>query len=88
MKKVISILTVLILTLALMLPITVSAASASASLTGPGTVRAGDTITLSFNLNGSGIFGASGTLSYDSSQVTLSGTTQKIGSPYGLVQSG
>lgn len=84
MKKVISILTVLILTLALMLPITVSAASASASLTGPGTIRAGDTITLSFNLNGSGIFGASGTLSYDSSQVTLTGTTQKIGSPWAV----
>ncbi|MBE6777885.1 MAG: hypothetical protein E7541_00670 [Ruminococcaceae bacterium] len=84
MKKVISILTVLVLTLALMLPITVSAASASASLTGPGTVRAGDTITLSFNLNGSGIFGASGTLSYDSNQVTLSGTTQKIGSPWAV----
>lgn len=84
MKKVISILTVLVLCLALMLPITVSAASASASLTGPGTIRAGDTITLSFNLNGSGIFGASGTLSYDSSQVTLTGTTQKIGSPWAV----
>lgn len=84
MKKAISILTVLVLTLALMLPLTVSAASASASLTGPGTVRAGDTITLSFNLNGSGIFGASGTLSYDSSQVTLSGTSQKIGAPWAV----
>lgn len=84
MKKIISILTVLVLCLALMLPVTVSAASASASLTGSGTVRAGDTITLSFNLNGSGIFGASGTLSYDSSQVTLSGTTQKIGSPWAV----
>ncbi len=84
MKKVISILTVLVLCLALMLPVTVSAASASASLSGPGTVRAGDTITLSFNLNGSGIFGASGTLSYDSSQVTLSGTSQKIGAPWAV----
>lgn len=84
MKKVISILTVLVLCLALMLPVTVSAASASASLTGPGTIRAGDTITLSFNLNGSGIFGASGTLSYDSNQVTLTGTTQKIGSPWAV----
>ena len=64
------------------MPLTVSAASASATLTGPGTVRAGDTITLTFNLNGSGIYGASGTLSYDSSQVTLSKTTQKIGSPW------
>ena len=84
MKKIISILTVLLFCLALMLPVTVSAASASASLSGPGTVRAGDTITLSFNLNGSGIFGASGTLSYDSSQVTLSGTSQKIGAPWAV----
>ena len=84
MKKITSILTVLVLVLALMLPLTVSAASASASLTGPGTVRAGDTITLSFNLNGKGIFGASGTLSYDSSQVTLSSTSQKIGAPWAV----
>lgn len=84
MKKIISILTALFICVTLTMPITVLAASASASLTGPGTVRAGDTITLSFNLNGSGIFGASGTLSYDSSQVTLSGTEQKIGSPWAV----
>jgi len=58
------------------------AAPASATLTGTDTVRAGDTITLTFNLNGSGIFGASGTLSYDSNQLTLKGTAQKIGSPW------
>ncbi len=84
MKKVISLFTALVLSAVLMLPLTVSAASASASLTGPGTVRAGDTITLSFNLNGSGIYGASGTLSYDSSQVTMTGTSQKIGSPWAV----
>ena len=84
MNKIVSVLIVFVMCFALMLPVTVSAASASASLTGPGTVRAGDTITLSFNLNGSGIFGASGTLSYDSSQVTLSGTSQKIGSPWAV----
>ncbi|MBQ8731340.1 MAG: cadherin-like beta sandwich domain-containing protein [Oscillospiraceae bacterium] len=84
MKKIVSVLIVFVMCFALMLPVTVSAASASASLTGPGTVRAGDTITLSFNLKGSGIFGASGTLSYDSSQVTLSGTSQKIGSPWAV----
>ena len=84
MKKIVSILTVLVLCVALMLPMTVSAASAGASLAGPGIVRAGDTITLSFNLNGSGIFGASGTLSYDSSQVTLSGMTQKIAAPWAV----
>ncbi len=84
MKRIVSLLTAIILCVALMLPLTVSAASASASLTGPGTVRAGDTITLNFNLNGSGIFGASGTLSYDSSQVTMTGTSQKIGSPWAV----
>ena len=84
MKKIVSILTAVILCVVLMLPLTVLAASASASLTGPGTVRAGDTITLSFNLNGSGIYGASGTLSYDSSQVTMTGTSQKIGSPWAV----
>lgn len=82
MKRIVAILTVLIFCLAFMLPVAVSAASASASLTGPGTIRAGDTITLSFNLNGSGLYGASGTLSYDSNQVTLSSTAQKIGSPW------
>lgn len=82
MKKVLSILTVLILCLALTLPMTVSAASASATLTGPATVRAGDTITLTFNVNGSGLFGASGTLSYDANQVTLTGTKQSIAAPW------
>ncbi len=84
MKKIISIGAIVVLILCLMLPISVLAASASASLTGPGTVRAGDKITLSFNLNGNGIFGASGTLSYDGSQLTLSGTSQKIGSPWAV----
>lgn len=84
MKKLGSLLLLLVLCIAWLLPLSTSAASASASLTGPGTVRAGDTITLSFNLNGSGIFGASGTLSYDSNQVTLTGTTQKIASPWAV----
>lgn len=58
------------------------AANASATLTGPGIVRAGDAITVTFNLNGSGLYGVSGALSYDSSQVTLTGTSQKIASPW------
>ena len=82
MKKIISVLTILVLCLGLMLPMTVSAATASATLSGPATVRAGDTITLSFNFTGSGIYGVEGMLSYDSSQVTLSGTSQKIASPW------
>lgn len=76
---------VIFVTLILCLALAVSgafAASGSASLTGPSTVRAGDTITLSFKVSGSGLFGASGALSYDSSKLTLTGTTQKIGSPW------
>lgn len=63
-------------------PLTASASSATALLTGPNTLRAGDTVTLSFSLNGNGIFGASGTIVYDSNQLTLSGTAQKIASPW------
>lgn len=78
MKRIVSLAIVLLLCVSLF-AVPAFAASASATLTGPGTVRAGDTITLSFNLAGSNIFGASGTLSYDSSQLTLTGTSQKIG---------
>lgn len=46
--------------------------AAGASLTGPGTVRADDTITLKFNINDTGKYGVEAALSYDSSLVTLS----------------
>ncbi len=49
--------------------------AAGASLTGPGTVRAGDTITLKFNVNDSGKYGVEASLAYDSSVVTLSSST-------------
>ena len=65
-----------------------ASAAMSASFTGPSTVRAGDTITLTFSLDGSGVEGASGTLSYDSSQLTLSGTKQSIASPWAVEFSG
>ncbi len=82
MKKSISLFIAVILCLTLMLPVTAMAANANASLSGPGIVRAGDTITITFNLGGSGIYGASGTLSYDSGQLTLIGTNQKISPPW------
>lgn len=67
MKKLISYILILLL-LASQIP-TVFAAG-SASLKGPGTVRAGDTITLTFSAGG-GIYGGSGSVSFDSSQLTL-----------------
>lgn len=83
MKRIIS-LTVVFLLCICLLAVPAFAASAGATLTGPGTVRAGDTITLTFNLNGTGIYGASGTLSYDANQLTLTGTNQVIGNGWAV----
>ena len=83
MKKLICTVLALILCLSL-LSVTALAAGESATLTGPGTVRAGDTITLSLNLSGNGVFGASGTLSYDAGQLTLVGTNQAIGNGWAV----
>lgn len=52
--------------------------AASASLTGPSTVRAGDTITLNLNVSDSGKYGLEGSLSYDSSVVSLSGMSCNV----------
>ncbi len=81
MKKLICILLALTLCFA-SVAIIVSAANASAKLTGPNTVRAGDTITLSFKLNGSGLYGVSGSWSYDKNQLDFVSTGQKIASPW------
>ena len=81
MKRMISLVLVALLCVSLF-AMSASAISATASLTGPSVIRAGDTITLTFNLNAKGVYGAEGTLSYNASQLTLVGTTQKIGSPW------
>lgn len=83
MKRIIS-LTVVFLLCICLLAVPAFAASASATLTGPGVVRAGDAITLTFNLSGTNIFGASGTLSYDANQLTLAGTNQVIGNGWAV----
>lgn len=85
MKK----LLILLLTLLLCVGIlSAPALAASASLTGPGTVRAGDTITLTLKISGSGIYGVSGTLVYDQDQLTLTGTKQAISSKWSVEFSG
>lgn len=83
MKKIVTLALTLILCISI-LSVAALAVTASAKLTGPDTVRAGDTITLTFKLNGTGIFGASGTLSYDSSQLELKGTDVKVKSPWAV----
>jgi hypothetical protein len=84
LKKILSLILSGLLALTILSPVMVSAASASASLSGPGTVRAGDIITVSYVINGSGVEGAQGIIQYDSSNLTLTGTSQKIGSPWAV----
>ena len=83
MKRIASVALVLVFCLSLF-AMTAFAAPATATLTGPGTVRAGDSITLTFNLNGSGLYGAQGVLSYDKNQLELTGTSQKIGNGWAV----
>ena len=66
--------------------ITASAAG-SISLKGPSTVRAGDTITLTFSAGG-GIYGGSGSVSFDSSKLTLKSYTAAIGGNWAVEFSG
>ncbi len=80
MKKFFAVLLALVLLLSI--PCRVSAAS-SASLSGPGTVRAGDTITVAFKAGG-GIYGGSGAISFDSSQLTLQSYKAAIGGSWAV----
>ena len=80
MRKLIIVALVLTLCLSI-LSVGVSAA-ASATLNGPNVIRAGDTITLTLKINGQGILGATGTLSYDTNQLEKVGQAQKIGTTW------
>jgi hypothetical protein len=82
LKKLISAILAAFILAVMAVPFSASAASGSAGLSGPGAIRAGNTITVSFVINGSGIEGAQGTINYDGSKLTLTGTTQKISSAW------
>lgn len=75
MRKITMFLAILVL-LAVICPLVLAAGTATMS--GPATVRAGDTITVSFSAGG-GILGGSGTVLFDSSLLSLEGYTQVIG---------
>jgi hypothetical protein len=77
MKKIFSFILALILCVAT-LSLAVFAAEASATFTGPDTVRAGDTITLTFKVTGKGIYGISGTLQFDEDQLELKSVDSKL----------
>ena len=87
MKKFLIGLLVCILCVTPLLPVT-GYAAVTGTLTGPSTVRAGDTITLTFKIKGSGIKAFSGTLSYDSTQVTLSSVKKSVADPWSLTTNG
>ena len=53
--------------------------SRTASFSGSGSVRAGDSVTVTFSVSGSNIQGITAVLHYDSSALTLTGTRQLIG---------
>lgn len=80
MKKILSVLLVLLI-LAAHIP--TAFAAGSASISGPGEVRAGDTITLTFSAGG-GILGGSGNVSYDASQLTLQSYSAAIGGSWAV----
>lgn len=87
MKKFLMGLMVCILCITPLLSVT-GYAAVSGTLTGTSTVRAGDTITLTFKIKGSSIKAFSGTLSYDSNQVTLSKVTKSVSDPWSLTTNG
>lgn len=84
MKKIISI---FLLVTFLMCVAPAASAAGTAYWSGPDTVRAGDTITLTFYAGG-GIYGGSGSVSFDSSVLTLQGYTQAIGGSWVVEFSG
>lgn len=84
MKKLISAVLLAVLLLSM---VPMALAAGNASMTGPGTVRVGDTITVSFSAGG-GIYGGSGSVSYDPSQLTLQGYSAAIGGSWAVEFSG
>lgn len=84
MRK-LTILIAVVLLLAMLAPCVYAAGSAS--MQGPGIVRAGDTITVSF-VAGGGILGGSGAVSYDPALLTLQGYRQVIGGSWAVEFSG
>lgn len=84
MKKLCIFLALLILLASFSIP---AYAAGYGSLSGPSTVRAGDTITLSYGAGG-GIFGGAGSVSYDASQLTLQSYNAAIGGTWAVEFSG
>lgn len=82
-----------LLTAALVLTMVLSAApqraeAAGASLSGSGSLRAGNSVTLTFSVSGKGIVALQGALRYDSDKLEFIGMEQLIGGSWGVEMSG
>jgi len=85
MKKITAIIISTILLIAL---IPVHAFAASGSMSGPGTARAGDTINVTFKVTGGSFSGYSGSLSYDTSVLTLVSANSNAGGSWAFSRNG
>ena len=64
------------------------AEAAGCGLSGAGSVRAGNTVTVTFSISGGDILGFSADLSYDSSQLSLEGSKSLLGSSWTVKMNG
>ena len=64
------------------------AEAASCGLSGAGSVRAGNTVTVTFSISGGDILGFEADLSYDSSQLSLEGSKSLLGSSWTVKMNG
>lgn len=58
------------------------AEAAGVSFSGSGSVRSGNSVTVTLSISGSGVYGVSAKLSYDTSRLTLTGVKQLVGSSW------
>lgn len=87
MRKVKKTLCLILVIILIAAAVPVAMAAGSAYMSGPNVVRAGDTITVSFSAGG-GIYGGSGSISYDTSLLTLQGCNAAIGGSWAVEFSG
>ena len=78
MKKIVSFLLLIILSVSVFFAGGTTIYAAGAALTGPGSVRAGDTIKLYLNISDAGKFGVEGAIGYDGNQVTYQGASSNV----------
>lgn len=78
MKKIVSVLAVVALAFAFVTGIEVKAAGVSGSMSGPSSAKAGETITISLNVNASECTGANGQIVYDSSKATVNSVSTPL----------